>query len=137
VRIELILLYPAGSTKNGQYGSWQVLGAKDGWRGLNFENSIVLMMNDNCSGHHKNGYGWQYMWENGTLYCFKNAYGGGSQATVWDAVNAPRANRDNLMYYQGFTLNANDMDTNSTGFTHAVNAPYTGPIARLSARRRL
>jgi hypothetical protein len=122
---------------NGQYGSWQVLGAKDGWRGLNFENSIVLMMNDNCSGHHKNGYGWQYMWENGTLYCFKNAYGGGSQATVWDAVNAPRANRDNLMYYQGFALNANDMDTNSTGFTYAVNAPYTGPIARLSARRRL
>jgi hypothetical protein len=38
-----------------------------------------------------------------------------------------------LMYYQGFTLDANTMDTNSTGFTYSINAPYTGPIARFSA----
>jgi hypothetical protein len=38
-----------------------------------------------------------------------------------------------LMYYQGFTLDANTMDTNATGFTYSVNAPYTGPIARFSA----
>jgi|688.fasta_scaffold02784_10 hypothetical protein len=38
-----------------------------------------------------------------------------------------------LMYYQGFTLDANTMDTNATGFTYGVNAPYTGPIARFSA----
>jgi hypothetical protein len=36
------------------------------------------------------------------------------------------------MYYQGFTLDANTMDTNATGFTYAVNAPYVGPIARFS-----
>ena len=36
------------------------------------------------------------------------------------------------MYYQGFTLDANTMDPNSTGFTYSVNAPYTGPIARFS-----
>jgi hypothetical protein len=36
------------------------------------------------------------------------------------------------MYYQGFTLDANTMDGNSTGFTYSVNAPYTGPIARFS-----
>jgi hypothetical protein len=38
----------------------------------------------------------------------------------------------NLMYYQGFTLDANTMDTNSTGFTYAVNAPAVGPVARFS-----
>lgn len=37
-----------------------------------------------------------------------------------------------VMYYQGFTLNADTMDGNSTGFTYSVNAPYTGPIARFS-----
>jgi hypothetical protein len=37
-----------------------------------------------------------------------------------------------VMYYQGFTLDANTMDGNSTGFTYSNNAPYTGPIARLS-----
>jgi hypothetical protein len=37
-----------------------------------------------------------------------------------------------IMYYQGFTLDANTMDGNSTGFTYAVNAPFTGPIARFS-----
>jgi hypothetical protein len=36
------------------------------------------------------------------------------------------------MYYQGFTLDANTMDTNATGFTYSVNAPYTGPIAKFS-----
>lgn len=38
----------------------------------------------------------------------------------------------NLMYYQGFTLDANTMDTNATGFTYAVNAPAVGPVARFS-----
>ena len=34
------------------------------------------------------------------------------------------------MYYQGFTLDANTMDTNATGFTYGVNAPFVGPIIR-------
>jgi hypothetical protein len=37
------------------------------------------------------------------------------------------------MFYEGFTLNANTMASNATGFTYAVNAPYNGPIARFSA----
>jgi hypothetical protein len=36
------------------------------------------------------------------------------------------------MYYQGFTLDANTMDTNATGFTYSVNAPFTGPIVKFS-----
>jgi hypothetical protein len=38
---------------------------------------------------------------------------------------------DNAVYYQGFTLDANTMDGNSTGFTYAINAPFVGPIVRL------
>ena len=36
------------------------------------------------------------------------------------------------MYYQSFTLDADTMDSNATGFTYSVNAPFTGPIARFS-----
>jgi Chaperone of endosialidase len=48
------------------------------------------------------------------------------------ASSAPRATYSNLMYYAGFTLDANSMPSNSTGFTYSVNAPYTGPIAKFS-----
>ena len=37
------------------------------------------------------------------------------------------------MYYQSFTLDANTMDVNATGFTYSANAPFTGPIVRFSA----
>jgi hypothetical protein len=37
----------------------------------------------------------------------------------------------NAVFYSGFTLDANTMLTNSTGFTYAVNAPFVGPIVRL------
>jgi hypothetical protein len=35
------------------------------------------------------------------------------------------------VYYQGFTLDANTMANNATGFTYSVNAPFTGPIIRV------
>jgi len=52
--------------------------------------------------------------------------------TAWHSGNASRAGNSDLMYYAGFTLNANDMPANSTGFTYAVNAPAVGPVARFS-----
>ena len=55
---------------------------------------------------------------------------GSSSSVPWSGVTSKPSY---LMYYQGFTLDANTMDTNSTGFTYGVNAPYTGPIARFSA----
>jgi hypothetical protein len=36
------------------------------------------------------------------------------------------------MSYEGFTLNADTMGTNKTGFTYSSGAPYTGPVARFS-----
>lgn len=51
-------------------------------------------------------------------------------AVYWHTASAPRAGNSDLMYYAGFTLNANDMPTNSAGFTYSNNAPFTGPIIR-------
>lgn len=54
---------------------------------------------------------------------------GTANAVAWGNVSSKPSL---VMYYQGFTLDANTMDGNSTGFTYSVNAPYTGPIARFS-----
>lgn len=70
------------------YGSINIRGSKNGWAGINFSDSNNnLMANSNESGFHRGGYGWQFRWENGTLYCHKNSYGGGTSATVLDSSN--------------------------------------------------
>jgi hypothetical protein len=78
---------------NGTFGPWLVSGTRNGWSGIEFEslsNGNVAMMinsNSNVSGWHNNNYGWQFKWENGTAYVYKNSYGGGTQATVLDSAN--------------------------------------------------
>jgi len=117
---------------SGSYGSLQITNSKGSWSGIRFTASNVnIMANPSESGFHNNDNGWQILWSQGTLYIGKGTYGG-SNATVWDSSNAPRANYGNLMYYQGFNLDANTMDSNSTGFTYQVNAPTYGPIVRFS-----
>jgi len=81
-------IYP----NNGTYGAWRIAGNRNGWNGLEFDASngqVSLMVNpnSNASGFHNNAYGWQIEWNNGTLYCSKNSYGGGVQAPVLDSVN--------------------------------------------------
>jgi len=78
-------------TNNASYGAWRSGGSRNGWYGIEFENQMNLMMNTNESGHHNNSYGWQFRWADGTLYCHKNSYGGGTSATVLDSSNAPYA----------------------------------------------
>jgi hypothetical protein len=85
-------IYP----NNGTYGSWRIDGTRGGWNGIEFNASngnVVLMVNpsSNTTGFHNNSYGWQFYWENGTLYCYKNAYGAGTLATVLDSSNAAYA----------------------------------------------
>jgi hypothetical protein len=72
---------------NASYGSWRIDGSRNGWAGLHFESGATLMMNSNTSGVHREGYGWQFRWDNGTLYVGKNTYGGGTDATVLDSSN--------------------------------------------------
>jgi hypothetical protein len=61
-----------------------------------------------------------------------NISGNAATATnvAWSGVTSKPSH---IMYYQSFTLDANTMDVNATGFTYSVNAPYTGPIVRFSA----
>lgn len=54
---------------------------------------------------------------------------GSAGSVPWSGVTSRPSN---IMYYQGFTLDANTMDSNATGFTYSNNAPYTGPVARFS-----
>jgi hypothetical protein len=53
---------------------------------------------------------------------------GSASSVAWAAITGKPSN---IYYYQGFTLDANTMDTNASGFTYSVNAPYTGPIERI------
>lgn len=56
-------------------------------------------------------------------------YANSAGSVAWGNVTSKPSN---IMYYQSFTLDANTMDSNATGFTYSVNAPFTGPIARFS-----
>jgi hypothetical protein len=77
---------------NGTYGSWKMQGSRNGWHGLEFENSngnISLMINGNSteSGFHANWYGWQMYWTSGSAYVSKSTYGGGTLARIHDSSN--------------------------------------------------
>ena len=81
---------------NVTYGAWRVDGSRNGWTGIHFGDSgNTLMMNSNALGVHREGYGWTYYWSGGTLYCFKNSTGGGTQATVYDTSNSSSSNAGN------------------------------------------
>ena len=54
---------------------------------------------------------------------------GSASSVAWGNITSRPSN---IMFYEGFTLNADTMSSNSTGFTYSVNAPYTGPVARFS-----
>ncbi|MFZ9767196.1 MAG: tail fiber domain-containing protein [Candidatus Limnocylindrus sp.] len=54
---------------------------------------------------------------------------GSAGSVAWGNVSSKPSY---IMYYQGFTLDANTMDSNATGFTYSNNAPHTGPVARFS-----
>jgi hypothetical protein len=105
-------------------------------------------------GVHDNSRGWIWYW-NGTYTSFDFGYtqfAGSARAplfydsgntsfylapsgtSVLNALNITTINgrsANTLFYYQGFTLDANTMDTNASGFTYGVNAPYVGPIMRV------
>ena len=69
------------------YGSWRIDGSKNGWHGLHFASGSTLMMNGNETGVHREGYGWQWRWDNGTFYIHGNSYGGGTGYAVITAGN--------------------------------------------------
>jgi hypothetical protein len=75
---------------DGAYGGWKFSGTRNGWAGIEFSESSTSLMqglDGNMTGFHRNGYGWQFYWQTGELRCFKNQFGGGTNATVLDSVN--------------------------------------------------
>jgi hypothetical protein len=77
---------------NASYGPWRIAGSRNGWNGIEFDASngqvcLMIQPNSNTSGVHNTSYGWHWQWSGGTMYCFKNSYGGGTQATVLDSSN--------------------------------------------------
>lgn len=78
------------SPNDGTYGSWKVSGARNSWAGIEFSDSNTSLMQaagGDTTGFYRNGYGWQFYWQTGELRCFKNQYGGGTNAAVLDSVN--------------------------------------------------
>jgi len=105
---------------NGTYGSWKADGTRNGWNGIEFgslnNGHVSLMINpdSNNSGVHNQSYGWQILWASGTLYCYKNSYGGGTQATVLDSAN-----------YTNYTAGLGSTN-NWSGFNYFASAGNTG-----------
>ncbi len=70
---------------NASYGSWRIDGTRNGWHGLHFNSGSTLMMNSAETGIHREGYGWQFRWYNGSMYVSRGTYGGGTEYTVIDS----------------------------------------------------
>lgn len=83
---------------NASYGAWRISGTRNGWGGLSFNannGQVDLMINpdSNTTGFHNPSYGWQFRWNAGTMYIYKNNYGGGTAATNWDSSNLTNVNQ--------------------------------------------
>jgi hypothetical protein len=112
----------------GSYGSIRIDGSRNSWRGISFDASVTLMMNDNESGHYKDGYGWQYRWYNGSMYISTSAYGGGSEYTIVHTGNiasytAGNVNNISSAVGGGYTWTGiNYFNTNNGGYAGSTNS---------------
>jgi hypothetical protein len=119
-------IYPNTSTS---YGSVRIDGTRNGWRGLNFAGSVTLMMNDNETGHYKDGYGWQWRWYQGTMFVSRSTYGGGTEYTVVDTGNissytAGNANSISAAVGGSYTwTNTNYFRSNLGGYCGSLSNP--------------
>jgi hypothetical protein len=59
---------------------------------------------------------------------YRADYADSAGGVSWGNVSSKPSS---IFYYQGFQLDANSMDTNASGFTYGVNAPYVGPVMKI------
>jgi hypothetical protein len=132
------------SPANAPGGSSHYVGLQ-GFHYNHVNNSQAYGFQMACAGEAVNRYFWRNAWPNlngwvemihsGNIgsqsvnYATSAGTASSANSVAWGNVSSKPSN---IMYYQSFTLDANTMDSNSTGFTYSVNAPYTGPIARFS-----
>jgi hypothetical protein len=116
-----------GNGDPGAIANVAVVQATDGNLHMDSGTGKVMYLNYYRNGTiYLNG-GTYYISSNGSYY---NGTAAAANAVAWGNVSSKPSH---IMYYQSFTLDANTMDVNATGFTYSVNAPYTGPIVRFSA----
>lgn len=117
------------SPNTGSYGPWKISGSKNGYNGLEFDAtsngnvSFIFNATSTVSGVNNNVSGWQYTWQNGSLYVGKGAYGG-TTAVVWDAVNLDAPNKAGTSYYQ---VGARLQLTGSWGLYSTTNSAHFYP----------
>ena len=70
------------------YGSWEIIGSKNGWSGIFFsDSSNTLMANGDESGFYRIGDGWQFRWYRGEFYISPGGAGGGTERIALHAGN--------------------------------------------------
>lgn len=81
---------------DASYGSWRILGSRNGWTGLHFggANGITLMMNEGEFGFHREGVGWVGRFTSGRFY-----------GTADYAVSAGSATDSSKLPLSGGTIN--------------------------------
>lgn len=82
--------YPNDSS----YGAWLVRGSRNGWRGLEFEDGLQLMMNYNAHGIHRSDTGWMFYSESRNLYIPGQVQAGWSDTRLKD--NQQRVDRSDV-----------------------------------------
>jgi hypothetical protein len=107
---------------NASYGAWRIDGSRNGWHGLHFSSGSTLMMNGNETGVHREGYGWQWRWDNGTFYVHGNSYGGGAGQAVIHAGNIGSQTVSNADYVAAQT---NPVGNFNVGLSRPKGASYT------------
>lgn len=118
---------------DGSYGSWKITGTRNNWAGLEFSDSGTSLMQattGDTTGFHRNGYGWQFYWQTGELRCFKNQYGGGTNAAVLDSVNYSNyisESNKNVMHGRLGLVTGNPYSYTDTAASAALYySPYLG-----------
>jgi hypothetical protein len=72
----------------GSYGAWEMIGTRNGWSGIFFNDSgDHLMANREEVGHYQNGIGWKFRWYQGEMYISSGNEGGGTERTVIHSGN--------------------------------------------------
>lgn len=69
---------------NLTYGSWRIDGSRNGWRGIEFDSGVRLMMNGDAHGFHNTTRGWGFYNEAGSGYFPGNVVAGWSDSRLKD-----------------------------------------------------
>ena len=74
-----------------------------------------------------------YLDPNGTSRLNNLTVSGTLSGTVSNADTVDSMHASSFFQYEGFTLDANWMGANRSGFTYSVGAPWTGPVVRFNS----